>query len=455
MKKIALIFTACMIGLLSGLPLSSCKTGTSGEREYAGENDMFSVGELQADFKQFRQFLESSHPKLYRFTSRKTFDSLFEAQYRMINRPLSTQEFYPILAPLVARVGCGHTSLWSPDGYWDRAPQRMFPLGVHAREGKLYVIHSYNRESPVAYGSQVLSVNGRDAGILLTELLENIWSDGFIKTGKYWRLNHVFPHLYALNFGYPDAFEITVLEQGMEKRFRMDPIPRNRIRNYRDSLVNSGVIPRKDLFMDLIDEETALLTIRTFAWYDNNKGFKSFIDSSFHVINGLNIAHLIVDLRGNDGGDPFCSTHLISYLQQKPVIYFREPYGRYARFNKPLPMAENPFTGNQYYLIDGRCFSTTGHVTSLLKYHGLGTFVGEETGATYTCNDASHDTRLEYTGYRIQSARHTFAAAVTGFPPDRGIQPDFPVRPSVEDLIRNHDAVLEYTLQMIHVKKAL
>ena len=445
----------CMIGLVSGPAIFSCKSGTSGENESTGEKDMYSAEELQADFKQFRQFLESSHPKMYRFTSRKTFDSLFEAQYRLINRPLSTQEFYPILAPLVARVGCGHTSLWSPDGYWDRAPQRMFPLGVYARDGKLYVIHSYNRESPVAYGCQVLSVNGRDAGILLNELLENIWSDGFINTGKYWRLNNVFSHLYALNFGFPEKFDITVLEHGLEKRIRMDPIPRNTMWNYRDSLVASGVIPRKDLFMELIDEETALLTIRTFAWYDNNKGFKRFIDSSFQVIKSKKIEHLILDLRGNDGGDPFCSTHLMSYLQQEPVIYFREPYGRYARFNKPLPMAKNPFTGKQYYLIDGRCFSTTGHVTSLLKYHGLGIFIGEETGATYTCNDASHDTRLKNTRYRIQSARHTFAAAVTGFPPDRGIQPDFPFRPSVGDLIRNHDALLEYTLQIINQEKAL
>jgi hypothetical protein len=305
------------------------------------------------------------------------------------------------------------------------------------------------------YGSQVLSVNGQDAGSLLKELLENIWSDGFITSGKYWRLNIVFPHLYALNYGYPEKFEIKLREEGREKTIRMDPIPRGIIMAYRDALVYSGVIPGKDLFLELIDEETALLTIRTFAWYDNNKGFKRFIDSSFQVINDQQIEHLILDLRGNDGGDPFCSTHLISYLQQKPVIYFREPYGRYAKFNKPLPMAENPFTGKQYYLIDGRCFSTTGHVTSLLKYHGLGTFIGEETGATYTCNDASHDTRLKNTRYRIQSARHTFAAAVTGFPPDRGIQPDFPVRPSVEDLIRNHDAVLEYTLQIIHQKKAL
>ena len=452
MKKPVLIVSACLILLASGAPLPSCTSGSTGKQKDTGEKVRHTVKELQADFKQFRKFLEDSHPKLYRFTPRKTFDSLFEANYLMIDHPMTTQEFYRILIPLVARVGCGHTSLWTPDGYWDWAPQRMFPLGIHAREGQLFVIHSYNQEFPVTYGSRIVSVNGINTENLVDEMLDNIWSDGFIMSKRYRRLNNVFPYLYALNYGYSEVFEIKVQEEGRERMFKINPVPRLVLTAYRDSLVASGTIRREDLIMELKDELTALLTIRTFAYYDDNKGFNRFIDSSFQVINERNIKHLIIDLRGNDGGDPFCSTHLLSYLQKKPVIYFREPYGRYARLNKPLPMAENPFKGSQYYLIDGMCFSTTGHITSLLNYYGLGTFIGEETGATYSCNDASHDTKLKHTGYRLQSARGTFATAVIGFPFDQGILPEHPVRQSVDEVIRNHDAVLEYTLELINKK---
>ena len=282
MNFFSLILSASLIMLIIGLPASSCVKGSPCNQEEDTGQENFSVKELQADFKQFRQFLEESHPKLYRFTSR-----------------------------------------------------------------------------------------------------------------------------------------------------------------------------REDLWMELKDEQTAILTIRTFAYYDDNKGFNRFIDSSFQVIHDHDIQHLVIDLRGNDGGDPFCSTHLLSYLQKKPVIYFSQPYGRYARLNKPLPMAENPYKGSQYYLIDGMCFSTTGHLTSLLRYYGLGTFIGEETGATYTCNDASHDTKLKHTGYRLQSARGSFATAVIGFSPDKGILPDQPVRQSIDEVIMNHDAVLEYTLQLIKQKNAI
>ena len=455
MKFFSLMLSASLIMLIIGLPASSCVTGSSGNQEENTEQENYGVKELQADFKQFRQFLEKSHPQLYRFTSKRTFDSLFVAHSRMIDHSMTTQEFYRILVPLVARVGCGHTSLWSPDGYWDRAPQRMFPLGVHAREGQLFVIHSYNQVSPVTYGSKIISVNRINADNLVDEMLGNIWSDGFIRTKRYRRLNNIFPYLYALNYGYPEEFEIVVQEEGRERKINMGPLSRMVITAYRDSLVASGTIRREDLIMELKDAQTALLTIRTFAYYDDNKRFNRFIDSSFQVIRGHDIQHLVIDLRGNDGGDPFCSSHLLAYLQKKPVIYFSQPYGRYARLNKPLPMAEYPFKGSQYYLIDGMCFSTTGHITSLFKYYGLGTFIGEETGATYTCNDASHDTKLKHTGYRLQSARGSFATAVIGFPLDQGILPDHPVRQSIDEVIMNHDAVLEYTLQLIKQKSAI
>ena len=454
MKNFSFCILSVLILFVMLLSCPSCTIGSPDSQESKDRQALFSVGELQADFKQFREFLEESHPQLYRFTSRQQFDSLFEAHYRLTNRSMTTQEFYCILIPLVAKVGCGHTSLWSPDGYWDTAPERMFPLGVHAMDGQLYVIHSYHQSSPVKYGSRIVSVNGNDARDLVGEMLENIWSDGFIATKRYRRLNQVFPYLYALNFGFPEGFEIVVQEDGKERKIRMEPLPRKVITAHRDSLVASGAIRKEDLHLELADHGTALLTIRTFAYYDDNKGFNRFIDSSFQVIHEGRIKHLILDLRGNDGGDPVCSSHLLSYLQQKPVIYFSRPYGRYTRLNKPIPMADHPFTGDQYYLIDGMCFSTTGHLTSLLKYYEWGTFIGEEAGATYTCNDASHDTYLKNTGFRLQSARYSFATAVTGFPLNRGILPDHPVRETVDDVISGKDAILGYTLDLIIQKLA-
>lgn len=433
--------------------LPACRKGPADQGENPGYAGNCTVVQLQEDIRQARRFLEDSHPRLYRFTSQREFDSLYRDIHSKVSHPMGPQEFYSLLAPLVAAVGCGHTSLWPPEGYWDRAPQRMFPLGVHASNGQLFVIHGYNRDLPVSTGTRILSVNGIDSEELLENLLHSISSDGFIMSKRTRVLNNDFPIFYALMYGFPQQFELVVSAEGREKKLKLQPVSRPVIKTFRDSLVDSGVIPRKDLHLELSDPETALLRVRTFAYYDNNREFKRFIDSAFQVIRDQSIKYLIVDLRGNDGGDPFCSTHLLSYLEPEPIVYFRRPYGRYARFNKPLPMAENHFLGQQFYLIDGICFSTTGHLVSLAKYYRMGTFVGEETGATYTCNDASHDTRLTHSGLRLQSARFSFASAVAGFSDDRGILPDHQVRPSLDDVINNRDAVLEYTLELIKAQE--
>lgn len=453
MKDIGISLISSLVFIIMVLPGNSCSVGSTSNRADTIRQEKYTVDELQADFRQFRQFLEESHPCLYCFTAKSEFDSLFEAHYQMIKQPMNLQEFYCVLIPLVAKVGCGHTSLWTPQGYWDTAPQKMFPLGVYARDGQLFVIHSYHRESPVKYGSRIVSVNGQNADRIVNDMLGNIWSDGFIMTKRYKRLNNVFPYLYALLYDFPEKFEMEVLEDGKERNITMKTVTRQVMDAYNDSLFAGGGAETSDLWMKLVYEDIALITIGTFAYYDDNAGFNRFIDSSFQVISDRNVRHLIIDLRGNDGGDPFCSSHLLSYLQKKPVVYFRNPYGKYARLNKPLPMAENHFTGHQYYLIDGMCFSTTGHFTSLLKYYELGTFIGEETGATYACNDASHDTNLKYTGYRLQSARRTFATAVTGFPRDQGIIPEHPVTQTIDEVIRGHDAMLHYALDLINTRK--
>jgi C-terminal processing protease CtpA/Prc len=112
----------------------------------------------------------------------------------------------------------------------------------------------------------------------------------------------------------------------------------------------------------------------------------------------------------------------------------------------PIPRAEHPFEGNIFILINGGGFSTTGHFTSVLQYHNIGTFVGVETGGTYTCNDASKEIKLDNTRIYVLSPRGTFAAAVEGFPDNRGIIPDVIIEPKVEDLVIGKDTELEYVL---------
>ena len=110
------------------------------------------------------------------------------------------------------------------------------------------------------------------------------------------------------------------------------------------------------------------------------------------------------------------------------------------------------FYGKKYFLIDGGCFSTTGHFISIVKFHKLGTFIGEESGGTFTCNNSSHMIPLTHTKLVVRIPNKTFPAAVTGFKKGWGILPDHTVKPLLEDILSGEDTVLNYTLNLVKGK---
>jgi C-terminal processing protease CtpA/Prc len=195
--------------------------------------------------------------------------------------------------------------------------------------------------------------------------------------------------------------------------------------------------------------DTAILTIRSFVYYENPEKFNHFVDEAFNKMHNLDIKNLILDLRNNGGGNPFCTSHLFSYLIPEPLPYFAKEYRRYAQLAKPIPVAKNAFSGNLLILINGGCFASTPHLCALLKYHKIGTFVGTEAGATYTCNGATREVKLNHTGAIVVVSRRSYAAAVDGFPDDRGILPDHTVMPRIEDLVESRDVQIEFALQLI------
>jgi C-terminal processing protease CtpA/Prc len=202
-------------------------------------------------------------------------------------------------------------------------------------------------------------------------------------------------------------------------------------------------------FKILDDKDAALMTIPTFIYYDKVDFFRNFMDSCFALINTEKINNLILDVRGNTGGDPFCASILLSYLQTREVPYFSEPYGRYQSLSEPLPLPENHFKGNLFTLVDGGCGSTNGHFCALLKYYNIGKFVGTPSGATYKCN-AGRNTELRLTNTQmiITIGRSTYAAAVKNMDTS-AIWPDLLVEETYEAFLAGKDVFIETALREI------
>jgi hypothetical protein len=414
----------------------------------------FAAEDLRADLLQIRRSLEETHPAVYGFTGKEAFDRLYEAQLAALDGPKTLGEFYAIAAPLVAAVGCGHTALLIPADYWQTAPPRFFPLALRIVGGRAYVVRDADPAETVRPGTEVMSINGRSAAGILKDLQSIVSSDGSNDGYKTARVNARFPYLYATRYGFPEEFVVEALppDRPTVQTLRLRSVERSRIPTGPavEKPATSSGNPGLDFRILPDAPSAAVLTIRTFDYYQETDKFKGFIDESFDRLRRAGVRDLILDLRGNGGGDPFCTTHLLGYLEPRPVPYFARVYPTpYERFAEPIPRAAGAFDGRLFILTDARCFSSTGHLGALLKYHRIGTFIGAETGGTYECNDARREIHLEKTRLLLAVARIAFTAAVQGLPRYRGIVPDIAVEPGLADILAGRDPVLERALSLI------
>ena len=409
---------------------------------------VFSQEKLRKDFRQFRKILEETHPALYDYTEKEVLDSLFEANMDKIDGDLDFDTFLMLMTEVIAKVGCGHSSLWIPGDYWNISPQRMFPLMLHLSLGKAYVEGDYSGRQQVPPGSELLSLNGEPVEQVVSRLKSLTSADGFNPSYRVAKVGQHFAVKYALAYGYPEIFRVSYQAPGevVSKEEMLLPVSK---RDIDEAMSTQNELSLKEVG----DGHTALLTLNSFAYYGQVDMFRSFMDSVFQVIDRKQIGNLLLDLRGNGGGDPFCASYLWAYLQPESLPYFEDHYGRYDTLANPVPMAPRPFRGNLYTLIDGRCFSTTGHFVGLLKYHGVGKFVGSESGATYTCTGNATYPALDETGIMVGTARvMRYSAAVKDMDPMRGVIPDYPVELTQKDMISGRDAVLEYVLRLCREK---
>jgi len=408
---------------------------------------IFSIEELKEDFIQLRQSLEELHCALYEYTSKEVFDGLFENQFNQINTPMDYNEYYNIVNPLLVRVGCMHTGIWMPGEFWDLGTNNFFPLQLKLIEGKAVVAGYYNDTAQVPIKSVILEINSRPIDEIIIEVENSIISDAFIRQFQRAGFEKRFPLVYASIYGFPEEYNVTYLLPGQKTTISTKLIPADHESVRKIIFKNFGHPP---LTLKLMEKENiAVIKIPTFSFYDRVEYFTNFLDSSFQIIKEKNITNLILDLRGNDGGDPFCSVPLFSYLEKEPTKYFAEEYGRYSEFGKPIPPAKNNFTGNLYTLIDHHCGSTNGHFSALLKYNKIGKFVGVEGGATYKCNASIEEFSLKNTHLIVNVAQRTYSAAVEGMDKTKGVEPDYVVEQSYNDFLNGKDSVMEYTIKLI------
>lgn len=470
--------------------------GCAGSRKYS-PSKKFPSPALHKDYNILRAALEAKHPSLYWYTSKDSMDIYFSQYEKMIQDSMTEQQFnWKVLAPLINKIHCGHTSVNMSKDYLHWVRNRKlpsFPLYLKIWKDTMAVTASLNRkENLFKRGTIVYSINGLNVNQLTRTMFEYLPEDGYADNINYIRLSSSFPYFHRNIFGLSATYNITYSDNSGNIKYAEVPL----YKPSGDSVIKDSIkvklpkekIPQKEkltayrnLFID--SAGYAVMTLNTFS-----KGnLRSFFRKSFRKLKKQNINYLALDIRLNGGGKIGLSSLLTRYVTRLPfkvadTIFARSktlhPYTQYfkGKFLNNLQLAlttkrksdglchlqhlerkifypkrKNHFDGRLYVVISGPTFSAASLFCSVVKGQDGITLLGEETGGGWHGNDGvmipeftlpNTKLRITFPLFRLVQYKHT---AHTG----SGVVPDVYVGTSYEALVKGFDKKITVVKEMM------
>lgn len=338
------------------LVFSSCK---SVEKYNAQITSSHTVEELHDDTDQIYTQLQKHHPRLYQYTSKETLDFKFDSLKATINKPLTSQQYYEKLAPIIKEVRQGHISVAPPQKRFTKKEQKelrkkkfeFYEMDFEYLDNALWV--SGSRMDSTLIGSQVLKIEDENPAKLIEKYTSEIASDGYNTTLYNRIISKNFSQLYYRDKGFLDSLSITLKQNDsiytkvlrrIEKSKKKDSIttPKDSIivekltkaekkakrlankqdrKNHKKYGYNYTTKKYNRNFSFLDEEkEIAYLKIRSFS----AGKYKDFYNESFETLDSLKTPYLVIDLRDNGGGRIDEIAYLYSYLAQEEFQFINE-----------------------------------------------------------------------------------------------------------------------------------
>ena len=318
----------------------------------------YSPAELIKDVDYSYDLLTKGHPGVYWYITKEKLDFKFDSLKQSLTVPLTTQEFYRKLAPLVADIKCGHTRLIlvtkkSSKKEKDSIAKIGKPINQFAYKvlnDKLYIKSFNKRITQVKKGDEVLKIAGEPVSKIFSDLENNYASDGYNTTFKQALLDRGFIGWYEAVKNSNDTLDFTIKKKDTtinltltttrpEKKLVSNKVKKEDVKINKDSLNATKKIAKEKLkvrykgfdenkkpILDLQflekDSSIAYLKVKSFSFPHAN--FTRFFDESFTEIKKAKTNDLIIDLRNNGGGSLAACRNLFSYLVNRDFVYLKE-----------------------------------------------------------------------------------------------------------------------------------
>jgi hypothetical protein len=450
----------------------------------------FEPTQLREDFQIMRHSLEEGHPGLYRYTKKTDLDRIFDETENSLNHPMDFYEFYRVMALPIAAIKCGHTDVdLSPDVRKETERLPWLPFDVKVLDSRAYIFRDYAKGGILA-GKEIQSINGVPAARIISTMLAAESQDGDIQTSRQRVIGQHFGLNLIVLLGLRAPYEVVLASSGSNQpeMIHVAGLKHEELVTKSQTSFPQDQGSKEFAHLQFMDDgQIARLTYSFFGV--NVEEGQAFMKRSFESIRSKGSRVLIIDLRGNLGGENELGALLFSYLVETPFKYYDDQivkrmsgsysFAKYADDGRhytvpeglaklradgkihiitdPLLSLQQPskptFTGTIYMLIDGRCFSTTSEFLTEVHVHHRATFIGEESAGAYYGDNSGDVARitLPNTKLGVYIPLVSYYMAVGGnheHEVARGVIPDFPVQRTTAELLAEVDRDLDLALEL-------
>lgn len=307
------------------------------------KNKVIAAELLKQDIEQLILNVNQIHPEAFSVFSEQQFNQAAERIKQSIYYPMTRNEFYLRIAPLVAKLKDVHSHVGIPKDDLKLAhlnktssARMLFPLAVLYESDGLYVAADLSNSPNVPTGAKVLAINDIPIDFILNKMAKLVaWET---ETGLRRKIQIEFPWLMA-TLGYAGksyTIKYRWNQRTIDKNvsaiapvIHMQPeIQEAADKNSGETIGAEQQAEDSKQFVESqsvdsfygysrINQQTVLLWFNDF--YEKPARFETFLENQFSQLSQEGVENLIIDLRYNDGGRSQNLKNLLSYITHTPI----------------------------------------------------------------------------------------------------------------------------------------
>jgi hypothetical protein len=301
------------------------------------------VAQLQKDIDYVECKLHKLHPSLDLYLTKEQLSYKFDSIRAVVNKPMTSKEFYFVISPVIASVHQGHMSMFPMSKrYSNKELKRAKKAGEGPlsqfkydwEDNKLYIIKNNSKEKDIQIGTEIVSIKGVKPQQIYQQYKQSITSDGYNTTfkRKYFLRRFTIYLTEEIDLNDSLTFELkfkdslytkVIARKKTEKKVnallsKQSPklvASKSKSKTERKNKKVFGYDAKTKEYSKSLrfigkDTTVAYLKINNFTEGIFRKAYKSIFDS----IKKVESKTLIIDLRDNPGGRMSDIHNLYSYL---------------------------------------------------------------------------------------------------------------------------------------------